>query len=161
MIFSIYKIKTDLIFYVKSVFVLFMKHSLRSREAKHSFLYKNQWRSHCISSILQKLYIITALPCISSLRKPSLMQSFVERLMRYNNGDAVVDDIHASRDDMPLLSQWIKKSKSLDLDFLVWMNGLEPTTPCMSSPPNGVKTPVFTCFSLCDLLYFYILLTFC
>ena len=110
-----------------------MKHSLRSREAKRSFLYKNQWRSHCISSILQKLYIITACPCISSLRKPSLMQSFVERLMRYNNGDAVVDDIHASRDDMPLLSQWIKKSKSLNLDFLVWMNGLEPTTPCMSS----------------------------
>ena len=32
-------------------------------------------------------------------------------LMRYNNGKAIVDD-------MPLLSQWIKKSKSEDLDFL-------------------------------------------
>ena len=32
-------------------------------------------------------------------------------LMRYNDSDAIVDD-------MPLLSQWIKKSKSEDLDFL-------------------------------------------
>ena len=41
--------------------------------------------------------------------------------------------IHASRDDIPLLSQWIKKSKSEDLDFLVETSGLEPPTPCMSS----------------------------
>ncbi len=41
-------------------------------------------------------------------------------LMRYNNGNfAIVDDI-------PLLSQWIKKSKSEDLDFLVEVTGLEP-----------------------------------
>ena len=32
------------------------------------------------------------------------------------------------RDDMPLLSQWIKKSKSEDLDFLARRKGLEPLT---------------------------------
>ena len=43
-----------------------------------------------------------------------------DELMRYNNGKiAIVDDI-------PLLSQWIKKSKSEDLDFLVEVTGLEP-----------------------------------
>ena len=31
------------------------------------------------------------------------------------------------RDDMPLLSQWIKKSKSEDLDFLAGVAGFEPT----------------------------------
>ena len=31
-----------------------------------------------------------------------------------------------TRDDMPLLSQWIKKSKSEDLDFLVGVSGFEP-----------------------------------
>ncbi len=30
--------------------------------------------------------------------------------------------IHATRDDIPLLSQWIKKSKSEDLDFLAVTN---------------------------------------
>jgi len=30
-------------------------------------------------------------------------------------------------DDMPLLSQWIKKSKSEDLDFLAEKEGFEPT----------------------------------
>ena len=32
-------------------------------------------------------------------------------LMRYNDSNAIVDD-------MPLLSQWIKKDKSFDLSFL-------------------------------------------
>ena len=40
-------------------------------------------------------------------------------LMRYNDSNAIVDDI-------PLLSQWIKKSKSEDLDFLVGDGGFEP-----------------------------------
>ena len=34
-------------------------------------------------------------------------------------------------DDIPLLSQWIKKSKSEDLDFLAERGGFEP--------PNGFK----------------------
>ena len=38
-----------------------------------------------------------------------------------------------ARDDIPLLSQWIKKSKSCDLDFLVETDGFEPSTSCMSS----------------------------
>ena len=41
-------------------------------------------------------------------------------LMRYNDSNAIVDDI-------PLLSQWIKKSKSEDLDFLAGVEGLEPS----------------------------------
>ncbi len=40
-------------------------------------------------------------------------------LMRYNDSNAIVDD-------MPLLSQWIKKSKSKDLDFLVGEGGFGP-----------------------------------
>ncbi len=52
-------------------------------------------------------------------------------LMRYNDSDAIVDDI-------PLLSQWIKKSKSEDLDFLVGAGGFEPpkskTTDLQSAP---------------------------
>ena len=52
-------------------------------------------------------------------------------LMRYNDSNAIVDDI-------PLLSQWIKKSKSEDLDFLVGEDGFEPskslTTDLQSAP---------------------------
>ena len=45
-------------------------------------------------------------------------------LMRYNNSVAIVDD-------MPLLSQWIKKSKSKDLDFFGTLKGIFPhTTVC-------------------------------
>ncbi len=44
-------------------------------------------------------------------------------LMRYNNGKiAIVDDI-------PLLSQWIKKDKSFDLSFLVGEDGLRVRAP--------------------------------
>ena len=47
-------------------------------------------------------------------------------LMRYNDSIAIVDDI-------PLLSQWIKKSRSFERDFLVDDNGLEPLTLRTSS----------------------------
>ena len=38
------------------------------------------------------------------------------------------DEIQPVADDIPLLSQWIKKSKSEDLDFLVEISGIEPLT---------------------------------
>ena len=47
--------------------------------------------------------------------------------MRYNDSGAIVDDI-------PLLSQWIKKSKSKDLDFLERITGLEPATDAWKAP---------------------------
>ena len=40
-------------------------------------------------------------------------------LMRYNDSNAIVDD-------MPLLSQWIKKSRSEERDFLAAELGFEP-----------------------------------
>ena len=45
-----------------------------------------------------------------------------EGVMRYNNGDAVVDDIQPCRaDDIPSLSAWIKKSdKSKLVGFFVF-----------------------------------------
>ena len=63
---------------------------------------------HCISSIPQELHIIKTLvlyiinfvrSCISSLRK---FLCTPKGVMRYNDSNAIVDD-------MPLLSQWIKK----------------------------------------------------
>jgi len=39
--------------------------------------------------------------------------------MRYKGGNAAFDDIHAARDDMPLLSQWIKKRQVETCRFLV------------------------------------------
>ena len=60
----------------------------------------------CISSIPQELHIIKTEFCISSLRKffdarKCVMISSPDGLMKYNNGNAVADDI-------PSLSQWIK-----------------------------------------------------
>ena len=77
---------------------------------------------------------ITAEPCISSIPKELyIIKPQVDtrwRVMRYNNGSAVVDDIHRTSrgDDIPSLSAWIKKSKSFDLDFLAPPAGLEPAT---------------------------------
>ncbi len=63
-------------------------------------------RMACISSIPWELYLIIA------------KAEYSLRLMRYVCGD-----------DIPLLSQWIKKSKSFDLDFLAGVAGLEDL-PC-------------------------------
>jgi len=55
--------------------------------------------------------------CISSLRKN--YRYTPEGVMRYKGGNAAFDDIHAARDDMPLLSQWIKKRQVETCRFLV------------------------------------------
>ena len=44
--------------------------------------------------------------------------------------------IYTFGDDIPLLSQWIKKSKSEDLDFLVEMMGVDGLCP-----PFATQTP--------------------
>ena len=54
------------------------------------------------------MYIIIAKEFLYTLR---VMIYSPDGLMRYNDSNAIDDD-------MPLLSQWIKKSKSEDLDFL-------------------------------------------
>ena len=40
--------------------------------------------------------------------------------MRYKGGFAAFDDIHATRDDIPLLSQWIKKSTCSRKSIFWW-----------------------------------------
>ena len=37
--------------------------------------------------------------------------------------------------------------------FLVWMNGLEPTTPCMSTPPAAWKPRLCLLFAVHDVLF--------
>ena len=74
---------------------------------------------HCISSIPHELHIINfARSCISSLRKLfwytlCVMIYSPDGLMRYNDSDAIVDD-------MPLLSQWIKKFDKSKLVEFFW-----------------------------------------
>ena len=62
----------------------------------------------CISSISKKLYIIKTKSCISSLRK---LFMHTKRCDEIQGRLAALDDIHRTSygDDMPLLSQWIKK----------------------------------------------------
>jgi hypothetical protein len=43
----------------------------------------------------------------------------------------------------------LKKDFLSKVFFLVWMNGRKPSTPCMSSPPDGVKPSYLLAFSLC------------
>ena len=51
------------------------------------------------------------------------------RLMIYNATEyRGVDDIHAMRDDIPLLTQWIKKALAKASAFLAPPAGLEPAT---------------------------------
>ena len=42
------------------------------------------------------------------------------------------DEIHAKADDIPLLSQWIKKSKSYDLDILGFLGKVMPSISFIS-----------------------------
>ena len=65
----------------------------------------------CISSISKKLYIIKTKSCISSLRK---LFMHTKRCDEIQGRLAALDDIHRTSygDDMPLLSQWIKKERS-------------------------------------------------
>ena len=64
--------------------------------------------------------------------------------MRYNNGVPLLMIYTLTRDDIPLLSQWIKKSRSWERDFLVLPTGLEPAPladrilnpACLPIPPR-------------------------
>ena len=70
------------------------------------------------------MHIIKAMLCISSLAKALDTRQGV---MRYNSGNAAVDDMHAVRDDMPPASQVDKKSHSLSrMGFLARPAGFEP-----------------------------------
>ena len=71
--------------------------------------------------------------------------------MRYNNGVPLLMIYTLTRDDIPLLSQWIKKSRSWERDFLVLPTGLEPAPladrilnpACLPIPP---RKRVFSCY---------------
>ena len=58
-----------------------------------------------------------------------VFQYIPNRVMKCKGGNAAFDDIHASRDDMPLLSQWIKNRQAEACRFLAEMVGFEPTCP--------------------------------
>ena len=83
----------------------------------------------CISSIPKELHIIKTKFGISSLRKEiqprGLMIYSSKRICSFRRMISTL-----KRDDIPLLSQWIKKSKSLDLDFLVHPQGLDSRANC-------------------------------
>ena len=49
-------------------------------------------------------------------------------VMRYKGGTPPLMIYTLTRGDMPLLSQWIKKSRSEERDFLAPQTGLEPVT---------------------------------
>ena len=67
-----------------------------------------------------------------------------------------------TRDDMPLLSQWIKKSRSEERDFLVPLTGLEPVrcrqrgilSPlCLPIPPQRRTTEFYNILSLMSSIF--------
>ena len=81
-------------------------------------------RSRCILSIPKELHIIKTKFCISSLRK-KIQPTADDIRLRWWYTPSVM--IYAFGDDIPLLSQWIKKRLVETSRFLAGVAGFEPT----------------------------------
>ena len=94
-------------------------------------------RKPCISSIPQELHIIKTKSCISSLRKQNTACAwwYTPSVRRCT----------LTRDDSPVLSQWIKNRQVETCRFLVRARGLEPPPNCSDMNLNHTRLPVPPC----------------